>query len=404
MPQLARPYEGATEDVADLTNAAREAFLRARKRRCYTESMTALTPALSQLSDLDLLAQIQLAARAERHATARLIALLIELDSRRLYLGEGYSSLFSYCTQALHLSEHASYNRIEAARAARRFPVILELIEQGAVTLTTVRLLAPHLTAENHREILDRARHKNKREVELLVATLAPRPDSPAVIRKLPTRGAAPAALPSMPPMGRLPENESPAEAPTARAPVALCEAVLQPNLPSASAAPARESAQVKPLAPERYKIQFTVGRETHDKLRRAQDLLRHSVPSGDPAVIFDRALELLVAQLEQRKAGATARPRAPRPVKTPSRHIPASVRRTVWQRDVGRCAFNGANGRCTETGFLEYHHVVPFAAGGEASAANLELRCRAHNQHEAEQYFGMSRVPQLAREDRATY
>ena len=87
----------------------------------------------------------------EREATARLIALLAEVDERRLYLGEGCSSLFTYCTQALHLSEHAAYGRIEAARAARRFPVVLDLLSEASLTLTSVTLLAPHLTPTNHR-------------------------------------------------------------------------------------------------------------------------------------------------------------------------------------------------------------------------------------------------------------
>ena len=65
------------------------------------------------------------------------------------------------------------------------------------------------------------------------------------------------------------------------------------------------------------------------------------------------------------------------------------SVRREVWARDEGCCAFVGTNGRCAERGFLELHHVVPFADGGEATVENLQLRCRAHNQHEAELWFG---------------
>src|SRR5438067_13904206 len=148
--------------------------------------VTTAPSALGQLSGRDLLAQVQHAAQAERQAIAHLIALLMELDARRLYLGEGFSSLFTYCTQALHLSEHAAYNRIETARAARRFSIVLELVAEGAVTLTTVRLLAPHLTPEEHRDVLTQARHKGKREVEQFVATLHPQPDVAAAIRKLP--------------------------------------------------------------------------------------------------------------------------------------------------------------------------------------------------------------------------
>ena len=108
------------------------------------------------------------------------------MDARRLYLGEGYSSLVVYCTRVLHLSEHATYGRIEAARAARRFAASLDLLADGSITLTTVTLLASRLTAENHRAVLERARHKSKRDILLLVAALHPRPAVPSVIRKLP--------------------------------------------------------------------------------------------------------------------------------------------------------------------------------------------------------------------------
>jgi hypothetical protein len=122
--------------------------------------MTPPSP-LSDLSDQALLAETVRLADRERAATARLVAALAEVDARRLYLGEGCSSLFVYCTRVLHLSEHAAYGRIEAARAARRFPIILERLEDGSLTLTAVGLLAPLLTADNHRALLHAARHKS---------------------------------------------------------------------------------------------------------------------------------------------------------------------------------------------------------------------------------------------------
>ena len=170
------------------------------------------------------------------------------------------------------------------------------------------------------------------------------------------------------------------------------------PGDPGISVAPPRR-AEVKPLAPERYKIQFTVDRETHDKLRRAQDLLRHTIPDGDLAAIFDKAITLLLKAISRAKHGAAERPRSTRSPAAPgagSRHIPAAVRRAVWQRDGGQCAFIGSRGRCTEQGFLEFHHLVPYAVGGEATIANLELRCRAHNAYEAEQCYGSRRAPLL--------
>ena len=148
--------------------------------------MTSPIQSFARLSDDELLAAVKRLATTECRATAALVRSLMELDVRRLYLGEGYSSLFTYCTQALHLAEGAAYNRIEAARAARRFPAILVALEEGSVTLTTVRLLAPHLTAANHQNVLALARHKGKREVEELVASLRPLPPVPSTIRKLP--------------------------------------------------------------------------------------------------------------------------------------------------------------------------------------------------------------------------
>ena len=344
-----------------------------------------------QLPNHELVARVKHLAEREREATAALIAHLAELDKRRLYLAEGCSSLFTYCTQVLHLSEHAAYGRIQAARAARRFPVILERLAEGSVNLTTVGLLAAHLTAENHWEVLDTARHKSKRQVEELVARLLPQPAVPASVRRLPTAShtsAAPTALhdaaASPQPTGDAQDFASPPSL------------VIAPT-------PARPAA-VAPLAPQRYKVQFTASADTYEKLRLTQNLLRHQIPDGDLAKIFDRALTALLQEMAKQKFAATDRPRGSRGVAPGSRHIPAEVKRAVWLRDGGRCAFAGPKGRrCTEQGFLEFHHVAPHSVGGEPTADNIQLRCRAHNGYEAELYFG-PRHPPVVREERAPY
>jgi hypothetical protein len=145
----------------------------------------------------------------------------------------------------------------------------------------------------------------------------------------------------------------------------------------------------VTPLAPARYKVQFTVSRQTHDRLREAQDLLRHCIPTGDVAAIFDRALTLLLADLQRTRQGKADRPRASGPHGHQGRHIPAAIKREVWTRDGGCCALVGAHGRCSERGFLEYHHVVPHVDGGDTTAQNIELRCRPHNAYEAQRWAG---------------
>jgi hypothetical protein len=341
------------------------------------EGMTQQHISHDALSDEELLADVKRFAAAERGATAALIRSLIELDARRLYLREGFSSLFTYCTQALHLAEGAAYNRIEAARTAARFPMILDAIAEGAITLTTVRLLAPHLSEDNHRDVLTSARHKSKHEVERLVAGLNPKPPVPTVIRKLPmSRVVGCSLLPAAP-------VTSPIET----------GATTASRVPPAPAARAADSTAwrsgVSPLAPERFKIQLTISGETHAKLRRVQDLIRHTNPSGELAEIFDRALTLLLEDLERRRCAATPSPRPAGGGTMWSRHIPATVKREVWRRDQGRCAFVGTDGRCGETGFLEFHHVEPHAIGGVSTAENIQLRCRAHNVYEARLFFG---------------
>jgi hypothetical protein len=327
---------------------------------------------LTHLTDEQLLARVHTLADEERRATVALIAALAELDARKLYLRQGCSSLFTYCTQVLHLSEHAAYGRIEAARAARRFPILLDRLAEGALTLTSLCLLAPHLTEDNHHDVLVAAGRKTKREVEALVATLRPQPAVPATVRKLPTPGPAPATAI---------RADASASAGTSNRPA--------PAILGAIAESPRPSATITPLAPERYKLQLTLSAETHEKLRRAQDLLRHTVPNGDLAVIVDRALTLLVQGLERTRFAETARPRKADVSCARSRHIPVEVRRRVWRRDGGRCAFVGAEGRCTERGFLEFHHLRPYADGGGSVVENVELRCRAHNAYEAMRWDG---------------
>ena len=124
-----------------------------------------LHSAAAGLSDPDLLSRVVVLAGAEREATVELVAHLAELDVRKLYLGEGYGSLFSYCTGALRLAEHAAYNRIEAARASRKFPAILDLLADRTLNLATVRLLAPHLRPDNLDALVAAASGKSKREV-----------------------------------------------------------------------------------------------------------------------------------------------------------------------------------------------------------------------------------------------
>jgi hypothetical protein len=143
-----------------------------------------------------------------------------------------------------------------------------------------------------------------------------------------------------------------------------------------------------------------TIDQATYQKLCRAQELLSHTVPSGDIAQVLDRALELLVAKLEKRKFAATEKPRSRtrRASKNP-RHIPAHVRRAVTERDGGQCTFVSEDGhRCATRRLLEFDHVEEVARGGVTTVDNIRLRCKAHNQYSAECTFGVGFMDQKRR------
>jgi 5-methylcytosine-specific restriction endonuclease McrA len=320
---------------------------------------------------------------------ADLLVHLGEVDSRGLALELGFRSLFSYSVEVLHFSESVAFHRITAARAARRFPQILERIRSGELHLSGLRLLLPQLTAENCGELLDLARHQSKRAIEERLADRAPKPDVPAQLRRIPERTAI-----SKPLM-----LDSPAPAPA----MASAPTAGPVPTPAALAVSARPSAE--PLGGSRYKVQFTAGAETHAKLLEAQALLRHQIPDGDLGRIFDRALDALLRDVRRVKFAETERPHAKRAEASgpASRHIPAAIRREVAERDGERCTFVAGDGRrCGTRDTLEFHHVVPFARAHRHRVDEITLRCRAHNAYAATQDFGAEHMARFRR-DRAS-
>ena len=236
------------------------------------------------------------------------------------------------------MSEQVTAKRIWAARTARRFPVILEMVERGELHLSAIHALARHLTPENCSEVLGRARHKSSREIERLVAALAPRPDVASSIRTLPTAvvGAAQSgggsAAASHGAAAASDGATTCSEAASDCAAAAADDATTRSEAASATTAAIQscpvqlqggspiQATTAKPitaLSPRRYKIEITVDEATHDKLRSLQDLLGRSEVGRDPAAIISRAIDVLLADTLKRKAGTTDRPRPVSPPRT---------------------------------------------------------------------------------------
>ena len=283
---------------------------------------------LTHLSDALLLRELSVLVTNDRATTARMLAHLAEVDVRRLYAPAGYSSLFAYCVEELRMSEDAASKRIQAARAARRFPILFTAVAEGRLHLSAVCLLAPHLTPENVDEWIESASHRRKAEIEMHRARRFPSPAGPPMVRPL--------------------------------------------TAMSFQHAPGHVDSSPIPQLPEQFLVQVTIPEDTHEKIRYARSLLSHAVPTGDLVQLIDRAFDALIAQPEKRKVGAGTRHRATRDggslrrerrPETRGRYIPAHVRRAVWERDRGQC--NVRRSPWPSVRLTQLSRVRPCGSGG---------------------------------------
>ena len=351
--------------------------------------------ALQAISDDELEASLSGLLGAGARVEARIVAHLAEVEARRLHLLAGYSSLYDYCRKRLALSDYEAFIRIAVARVARKYPMVFEMLEQRRLHLTAICEVREFLTTENHRELFDAVSGKTKLQIREVLAQRFPQADVPASLKKLPA---------------------------------------------------------LEPLSPGRYQLLLTLSAEQKEKLELARDLLSHANSRGDLALVVERALDELISRLEKRRFGF-ARPRAAhdcteasaatnggeqRPTKLgaakvpvheqptsvaptgethvvkaharevrPSapaaidregqrrrKHIAHATRRDVLARGNIRCAFVASDGqRCHARAFLQFHHRRAWACGGNDTADNLELLCRAHNHLLAERDFGRTHV-----------
>jgi hypothetical protein len=254
------------------------------------------------------------------------------------------------------MSEDVAYKRICAGRSARRFPAIFTALADGRLHVSAVVMLVPHLAPDTAGDLLAAAEHKSKVAIEPLLAERIPHPDLPTVVRAI--------APPVAPGSRALERVDVPAlQLAPGRVAASVQTDSPAPRVPPAYPIPPRS--RIAPLAAGRFALQVTSSGTAHALLRQAQALLGHSVPSGDVAQVIERALKTLVQELEKRKFAKCAGTRRSRGTAN-LRHIPAAVKRAVFERDGRQCAFVGENGkRCESRTRLEYDaHSAKAPAG----------------------------------------
>jgi hypothetical protein len=287
---------------------------------------------LDSLSNADLLSATRDLITKSHVLEADLLLHLGEIDDRRLYLDSRFPSMFAFCVDELGFSEDAAYNRITVARAGRRLPAILDALRSGSVHLAGLRLLAPHLNELNHELVLPQAAGRSKRDIEELVARLAPAPPVRTGIRRVPESAVAswspiPAHLAPTTPMPAAAQGATSFSFAKAQAPFPVCgmaapacatetEAPTAPTAapPFAEPAPAfrhEPRSLMAPLTGETFKVQFTATRELRDKLLEARALLRHRVPDGDLSTIIEKGLDLLIEKVKKERFAVGRKVRA---------------------------------------------------------------------------------------------
>jgi hypothetical protein len=335
---------------------------------------------IHKLTDAALLESTFLHVKRSNALDAELLVLLGEVDARRLYLERAFPSMFAFCMKELGFSEDVACHRIAVARLARRIPRVLDFVRDGSIHLTGLHRLDEVLTEQNAEDVLAEAAGKSIRELEQLVARLAPRPPVPTSIRKLPERATvAVEAVPA--------STSAATEAPRVEEPA------LEAG--SAFAAPAAERKPVvKPLSAEDYKVTFTADAALKAKLEKAEELMRHRVGPGNLVGVIDRALDLLIEEVMKERFGVGRKPRNTvanaEQQEVVTRHIPVAIQRAVQERDGNQCTYVSPDGRrCEERGGLEFEHRSGFALTGQHTLDDITLHCRAHNQHAADKLYG---------------
>ena len=386
--------------------------------------MSAIAPAL--LDAAALARRLSELVGDERAVQVEFLLHLEEFDRRQAWLEAGYGSLWEFCLRVLHLREGAANRRIRTMRALRRLPGLAEPLRDGRLSLSTAVLLDPVLTEENLVELIARAAYLTQREVEVLVVSLRPRsaprdglrrqpdlarragdseafgdPRGPGEVERHPTSSEA--LTPTPAPILTAIANPPPTPTPTATS----TESTSRPQAQAARPT-------VRPVAEDTWSLRVTVDAAFKQELDQLAELLSHKVRGGDLSAVLREAVHCAIEKHGKRKGAVepsrkrkvkapgpapAAAPAATPPANRRREPVTAEVRRQVWKRDQGRCAWTSPDGhRCGSRWRLEVDHLESAALGGPSTPENLRLACGAHNRLHAEQTFGRAFMDRFRR------
>jgi 5-methylcytosine-specific restriction endonuclease McrA len=316
------------------------------------------------MSDDALLNSLKEGFRKERREQVEGLRRLAEVDRRGLWK-KSARSLNEFCCKELGLSESSAWKRIQVCHLGVRLPYALELLEKNKITLTNLSILSPCLTAENAKQVLEEASGLGRFAVEAIKARFLPRPEPRDSFTPLSSR--TPRASSSAPEPSPSPTKETSGE-------------------------PAAAACSEPPEIPiTRVRISFVADESLVQSMNKVKALLGHKFPNARLEDIEAEVYRFYLEAHDPERKKTKATTRIPMKSAKHTRYIPVEVKKEVWRRDEGRCAYRYENGdRCTSTYALEIDHILPFSQGGRSDKVEeLRLACFLHNQMEAERIFG---------------
>ena len=336
--------------------------------------------------------------RREHVALAEFLLEVAAFDEKRLWVDLGHASLFDFLHRELGLSRSAAFYRKTAVALVREYREVAEALRSGRLCLMTVAEVARVLTRENRAEVLPRFFGLSKREAKVLAATILPCEDPP--LRAVVTTVRAPSPAPALALVAPAPSTERPAAPPVL--PVERSAMREDPAAAEqarrAAAAPEPPATTTEPLTAELRRLHVTVTDRFLGKLEAVRAALSHSHPGASDDELLEMGLDLLLERSDRRK-GLVKKPRQVPGPSADAGHVPAHVRRAVWERDGGKCQWPLASGGiCGSTVRLELDHVIPRAAGGPSTVENCRILCGRHNDLAARQFFGDALMDEFTR------
>ncbi|MBD3179440.1 MAG: DUF222 domain-containing protein [Candidatus Latescibacteria bacterium] len=339
-----------------------------------SEKLAMLRAELQSINNRKLLEDLACLNNRERRLKVRILLYLREIDRRKLYLEEGYSSMFDFCTEHLGYSRSAACRRIRVARCMGRYPEIAAMLQAGEINITTLSMVSGILNDDNYEEILKKISNRSKRDVEIFISGFNPQREIRDRVR--PVCVLKPAAGKSTPTGGSRINRKN----------------YVKSEIKSDST-PDVGSKDTRLEVERRFEIRFSAGEDFMKKLEKVKSLLSRKYPRGvNLELMFEELLDNYLDQNDPERREADNNIKINKLKRT--RHIPRNIKDKVYRRDGGRCSFVGKSGRrCSSRWNLQYDHIIPYAKGGDNSPDNLRLLCARHNRLMAEREYGSDKI-----------